>query len=55
MVPPKVDQRQIAELTQEEDDILAQLMEDEDDAPGMDYSAAMREKMKSEIPPEDDD
>jgi hypothetical protein len=49
---PKVTPAEIELLTQEDEDILAQMMEDEDDAPVMEMSAETRARMQSEVPPD---
>lgn len=48
---PRISEREIAELTQEEEDILAQLEEDEDDAESIERDPSVRARMQSEVAP----
>lgn len=48
---PRISEREIAELTQEEEDILAQLEEDEDDAEMIERSPSVRARMQAEVAP----
>jgi hypothetical protein len=43
--------RQVAEMTQEEEDILAQMEEDHDDAQEIELTDELRQRMQSEVPP----